>query len=90
MKKFILILLFCINSCLAAEISFTWNKNPEPGVKYKLYYSAVGAATNNFVVVGTNNVTLTNLPKGQYKFYLVAVSTNNVESNPSTLILKNL
>lgn len=86
----ILAVLMTVFGMLCAALgvdNVTFTMSPTPNVTHKLIWGTNAGGTVGSMTVFTNNFSLTNGPWGAYYFRMVAVSTNNIESNPSNEVL---
>ncbi len=82
----LIFLLFSINVC-AKEITLQWDPNLEPDLAgYHVFYGELGA-TPDVLAVSTNRATIPDLFGGiTYFFYVTALNTAGLESDPSVQI----
>lgn len=94
MKKLIsCIMLAAVATATAANISFVWDYlNPPPDFAGFRLYSGTAGQTNilsSLVRLGPSG-TVSNLTAGKYRFWATAFTTNNVESDPSNIVLASI
>lgn len=87
---FFVTLIATIYACLGA--SLVWDANTEPDLQgYRLYHAN---GTNEFKFVAeirnATSITLTNVPPGTNQFYLTAINTAQLESQPSNIVTANV
>lgn len=71
------------------RVTVAWDPNPEPDIAgYRVYYGVAGSGLTNIVnpVTSTQQSILSLVPQTPYWFYVTAVNTAGLESDPSEIL----
>jgi hypothetical protein len=71
------------------RVTVAWDANPEPDIaSYNVYYGIVGSGVTNSISPGstTQQQVINLLPQTEYWFYVTAVNTAGLESDPSQVL----
>jgi hypothetical protein len=82
------------SAAVAGDIPLIWNyPAPPPDLGgFRLYSGRVGTTTTNVFSVPKTQLTytVTTLPPATYWFYVTAITTNGIQSDPSNLVIASI